>query len=294
MKELTKLIGTEHFTTAAGASEENGVVEREIKEVNRYLRALMSDHGALSHWKVLLPLVQRIINSTPHSAIGDIRPASLLFGGMIDLDKGFIRPLGPGESPANLGDWSKEMRSNQTTLLERAKFYLEERDKRHLASKKAGHTVFDVGSWVFVKWGKGMGNKRGPPSKLMATLRGPMKVLSRQGDQYTLEDQGKPIVSHASLLSQARMDTRGADPILLNARDKEGSIVESILRHKGKFSEAKKLLSFRVSWKGTTEETWESWSTMRTTVAMCSYLHRMNLTKHIPNSVSCPEDAKNP
>jgi hypothetical protein len=90
------------------------------------------------------------------------------------------------------------------------------------------------------------------------------------------------------------MDTRGADPILLNARDKEGSIVESILRHKGKFSEAKKLLSFRVSWKGTTEETWESWSTMRTTVAMCSYLHRMNLTKHIPNSVSCPEDAKNP
>jgi len=54
--------------------------------VLRHLRAFLQEQKVLENWVDNLPLVQRIINATPHASIG-VSPAQLLFGNAVHLDK---------------------------------------------------------------------------------------------------------------------------------------------------------------------------------------------------------------
>jgi transposase InsO family protein len=84
-----------HFVKATGAvqkfvtpyhHESNGLVERTNLEVMRHLRSLVFDKDILKTWDISVPLVQRIINSTVHSATG-YSPAQLLYGDYADLNR---------------------------------------------------------------------------------------------------------------------------------------------------------------------------------------------------------------
>ena len=57
------LIGVKHCLTLAYYKEENAIVERYNKEINRHLRALTYDNSSLTDYKKSLPFVQRILNS---------------------------------------------------------------------------------------------------------------------------------------------------------------------------------------------------------------------------------------
>ena len=61
------------------SKEENGIVERANKEVLRHLLAFVMHRKMHKIWAKVLPLVQRIMNSTVHSALR-VSPAQLLFG----------------------------------------------------------------------------------------------------------------------------------------------------------------------------------------------------------------------
>ena len=50
LAELVLLVGTEHVVSTAYSNEENGLVERAIKEVMRYLRALLFDKNMYTEW----------------------------------------------------------------------------------------------------------------------------------------------------------------------------------------------------------------------------------------------------
>ena len=50
IKEFLTLIGTQHCLTLAYSKEENAIVERMNKEVNRYLRALTFDNVTLEDY----------------------------------------------------------------------------------------------------------------------------------------------------------------------------------------------------------------------------------------------------
>ena len=89
--EFLALIGTKHCLTLAYSKEENALVERMNKEVNRHLRALTYDNLSLENYKDSLPFVQRIINSN-HSDRLKISAADLLFGKMLSLDRGIFLP----------------------------------------------------------------------------------------------------------------------------------------------------------------------------------------------------------
>ena len=89
---LVRLVGTEHVRTLAYSKEENAIVERANKEVLRHLRALTFAVGTTTDWSLRLPLVARILNSTVHESIG-VSPASLLYGNMVNLDRGIFLPL---------------------------------------------------------------------------------------------------------------------------------------------------------------------------------------------------------
>ena len=87
VREFLLRTGTPHNLTLAYSKQENAIVERVNKEVNRHLRAFTFDLTNLNAYKLCLPLVQRIINSSVHSSTG---PASLLFGNQLNLDRGIL------------------------------------------------------------------------------------------------------------------------------------------------------------------------------------------------------------
>jgi hypothetical protein len=76
------LIGTQHCLTLAYSKEENALVERMNKEVNRHLRALTFDNLTLTDYSASLPFAQRILNSN-HSDRLKISASELLFGNVL-------------------------------------------------------------------------------------------------------------------------------------------------------------------------------------------------------------------
>jgi transposase InsO family protein len=91
IKEFLGLIGSEHCLTLAYSSEENAIVERQNKEVNRHLMALTFDTKTIEDYKELLPLVQRIMNSATNTRTG-VSAAQIMFGNAIRLDQGVFLP----------------------------------------------------------------------------------------------------------------------------------------------------------------------------------------------------------
>ena len=89
IKEFLALVGIEQCLTLAYSKEENAIVERFNKEINRHLRALTFDNLSLVDYRKSLPFVQRILNSN-HSDRLKISASQMLFGNMLDLDAGIF------------------------------------------------------------------------------------------------------------------------------------------------------------------------------------------------------------
>ena len=67
-------------------------MERYNKEIDRHLRALTFENLSLTDYKKSLPFVQRILNSN-HSDRLKISTSQMLFGNMLNLDKGIFTPI---------------------------------------------------------------------------------------------------------------------------------------------------------------------------------------------------------
>ena len=63
IREFLHLIGVSHTLTLAYSEQENAIVERYNKEINRHLRALTFENLSLTDYKKSLPSVQRNLNS---------------------------------------------------------------------------------------------------------------------------------------------------------------------------------------------------------------------------------------
>ena len=84
-----ELLGMQRHVTLAYRPEANGRVERVCKEVGRHLRFICLDRRIEGQWSVMLPIVQRVLNTTPHIALG-VEPAKIVFGGFQTMDRYII------------------------------------------------------------------------------------------------------------------------------------------------------------------------------------------------------------
>jgi hypothetical protein len=92
IREFLSLIGTQHCLTFAYSKEENSIVERYNKEINRHINALTYDNNSLTDYRFSLPFVQRIFNSNYSDRL-EISAANMLFGKIVKLDRGIFEPL---------------------------------------------------------------------------------------------------------------------------------------------------------------------------------------------------------
>jgi len=96
------------------------LVERGNKEAMRHVRGIIYTRKVIANWSAYLPLVQRIMNASVHSAIGS-SPAQLLFGNAIALDVGIFLPQMRYEgNPVELAEWSEQMLTAQDEIIRAA------------------------------------------------------------------------------------------------------------------------------------------------------------------------------
>ena len=89
--EFLSYVGTEHCLSLAYSKQENSLVERTNKEINRHITSLFFDRKIKDNWRNAKPLVQRILNSNYSERTG-ISPADMLFGKAVDLDRSIYAP----------------------------------------------------------------------------------------------------------------------------------------------------------------------------------------------------------
>ena len=279
IKQFLISTGTPHNLTLAYSKQENAIVERVNKEVNRYLRAFLFDTIDLEKYKLALPFVQRILNSSIHSST-NASPASLLFGNQINLDAGILSPF--PQLPDVATPASKvicELYHLQDTLIAQAQTALRTMNEEHLKNSPTEITVFEVNSFVLARY------PSQPPTRLHTLWRGPFQVKSIHNSDYTLLDLTTKKFKHlhVSNLKEFKFDPTYTDPADIARRDYMEFFIESIVTHKGN-SRRKKDFKFLVKWLNFDEShnTWEPWESLRLTDALHDYLRLHNMEKIIP------------
>jgi hypothetical protein len=283
--ELLELTGIDHHFTMAYSKEENAIVERANKEVERYLRDIIFDRGLLDKWSIVTPLVQRIINSSTHWVTG-VSPAKILFGNAIDLDRGIFLEHIPGTPTEKMSTWTSKMLDIQNKVMNIARTKLQEKDKIHMQTDSITWSEFQIGSYVLVEHRNTF--RKGPKNKLLPYLKGPMRVINSRGSRYTLQDlitmRNKEY--HVKRLRPFNIDPSTQDPLKYALRDDGLTYeVDKILQISSQSSKAKKDLKFKVKWIGLKEETWEPWSNLRRLQALQDFLinHRQDWVRNLRN-----------
>jgi transposase InsO family protein len=92
IKDFVSLVGTQHCLTLAYSSQQNAIVERVNKEINRHIRALTFDTYSVDDYAMALPIVQRILNAA-FSDHTKVSASQFLFGNAINLDWGLFLPV---------------------------------------------------------------------------------------------------------------------------------------------------------------------------------------------------------
>jgi Chromo (CHRromatin Organisation MOdifier) domain len=262
IKEFLALAGTQHCLTLAYSEEENAIVERMNKEVNRHPQALTFDNVTLADYSTSLPLVQRILNLS-HSDRLKISAAELLFGNVLKLDRGTFLP--PSERLAieskPLPKYMSDFLKMQDSLLKSSAKELLRTDLLHQTQCQIAQLVeYPPNSYVLVHYRDGS-----PPSCLHTHWRCPIKVVSGENSRYTLYDliTQKSSIYHVSTMKPFPYDPAITNPLDVARRDHMEYFVKEIRSHRGSHQRSK--IEFLVSWLNypECENSWESYANLR-------------------------------
>jgi hypothetical protein len=142
--------GTLQNLTLANSSQENAIVERNNKEINRHLRALTFDQNTVNDYQQLLPFVQRILNSSYRQRT-KISPSDLLFGNSLDLSGGIYNSIHQRVPNTETQSQSMDNMINiQLKQISISKKVLEDSDREHNTVNSASIIEFPNNSFVLV------------------------------------------------------------------------------------------------------------------------------------------------
>ena len=280
IREFLILVGTQHCLTLAYSKEENALVERMIKEINRHFRALTFENTSLKKYAESLPFVQRILNSNYSDRL-KISASQLLFGNIVNLDRGIFLPVDERPTSKPLSKHISDMLQVQDSLLKASAKQLLRTDLLHMTSKEQNLTEFEPNSYVLVHYRSGA-----PPSRLHTFWRGPMQVISGRNPKYLLKDlvTHKEKEYHVSDIKPFNFDPSTTDPLDIARRDHLEFFVEKVFAHRGNLK-FKRNLEFHVKWLNYDEshDSWEPYAALRDTAQLHQYLRLHKLDKLIPH-----------
>jgi hypothetical protein len=228
-------------------------------------------------WSKYLPLVQRIINTSKHSATG-LTPVQIVFpnpSNACQLDRGILAQKGD----ILLSAYMKELMEAQSQIIAIAEHNLTVKDSKHLEGYSKERTKFEIGSYVLVEH-RLQGLRRGPKSKLLPFLRGPMKIIGwDEKNTYHVQNLINQVVTSHNVtnLRPFLYDERTLTPLQTATADTlDEFIVEKVLEMRGDpRSQLRKTLQFKVRWAGygPEDDTWEPWEFVKNNDQLQEFLH---------------------
>jgi hypothetical protein len=248
-------VGTQHYLTFTYSSQQNAIVERVNKEINRHIRALTFDTNSVDDYAMTLPIVQRILNAAfrDHTKVS---ASQLLFGNVINLDRRlFLPPLERPIQDQPLSTTVSKMLRLQDEVMKTAREVLRNTDHLHMASFPNRKPIEHVpDSYVLVKYRLGS-----VPTRLHTSWKGPLQVISNTGSEYLLLDliTHKAKSYHITDMKPFRFDPLTTNPVDIAMKDYLKFFIEKILEIKG---DGKRVstFSFLVKWLGY-DDTYNSW-----------------------------------
>ena len=274
-QQLIQVVDTLPIAILPYSHEENGIVERVNKEVIRHLRAIIFDKEIKQNWSLVLPLVQRIHNATPHSST-QVAPSQLIFNNNIQLDRGILADRINSAPTEGWQEYILTLLNAQARILAVAQRTQEILNTKTISKKlDKPITEFAPNSYVLMthyQYKEAPGSKR--PDKLDLNYKGPFKVVSNNVTRYTLQNlvTGAIFDTHVKTLQPFLFDPNIVDPKVV-ARQAAGEfIVDRILDIKGtKSGKSRKFnrtnLQLLVQWAGYDDSynTWEPYKELRYT-----------------------------
>ena len=296
--DLLEILAAENIKIKAYSKEENRIVERANKEVNRHLRVYVYERKDKQSWYTYLPLVQLIMNASVHKAIG-VSPAQIIFGNAVQLDRQILPMPDEVSNPTSYKQHLQNMLEAQSEIIRIAQKNQKDSDDFQIAKRTRDNkrkfggkeiTEFPINSYVLVNY-EGEDNK--PPTKLHTYLRGPLRVVNYNGPIYTLQNLVNPTKLedfHVKLLHPFKFDEANDDPSEVAQHDEEYSGIKEVLEHK--FTSKKKRrsdLQFKILWEGDKEPSWHPWnSSFGHAEKIHDYLSANQLKKYIPTQYTWP------
>jgi hypothetical protein len=124
-----------------------------------------------------------------------------------------------------------------------------------------------------------------PPTKLHTNLKGPLKVITFTGAEYKLLNlvSNEIETHHVKYLHPFHYDPVQIDPTTIALKDRDESVIKSILSHTGHKAK-KKEMEFLVEWEDNSPNLWLPWKELRNNSKLHQYLIRNRMKSIIPIS----------
>lgn len=304
---VSRMLGVTQHVVLPYTPTANGIVERANRSVLERLREMIMSKRIVRHpehvWSDLLPLVQRCINSSFHSALGT-SPSKILFGDNIDLDRCLLSSM-PASQTIDVQSYIGALTHNQRVILEEADRFQQIICSKVIAKAQAGQRrknragelvapvplVLNVGAWVLIK-----PQEAYPLNKLAPRWLGPFRVshfdaasevvvvfdtlknkhrrfLKRQIEEFDIN-----ALSSAEGLTQVAESDNFEFPVdsicghALTGRAGVGADPVQLAQSFSRGSRPKKSFQFLIKWSNYDEPTWISYSTASRLVQFPGYV----------------------
>jgi hypothetical protein len=213
----------------------------------------------------------------------------------IRLDRNLLPeiPLQMRNSEKAVNVYLEDLLETQREIVQIALRNQIETDEFHIANRGGNQpiTEFPINSYVLVNY---EGNDHRPPSKLHTFLRGPLRIVNRNGSIYTLENLVKNKLEdfHVKLLHPFKFDAATVDPKEVAQHDEDHFGIVQVLNHRFKSARQNRHdLEFLIEFDDDSEPVWQPWSPdIRDNEQIHAYLNRNHMRKFIPIKYTYPKD----
>lgn len=280
LEEFVKVAGSTHNLILPYSSQENSIVERMNKEINRHITAFTFDRATTENYREILPFVQRIVNTT-FNVRTQSTAAKLIYGNAIDLDANILLPRDEiNLDMDNVTHSTEKIMQMQDELIRITANLLKEADEKRKAGGSTDYTTFEIDSLVLVT------HRTSKPTRMHTLWKGPMQVVANDLDEYTLLDliTNREKRYHVSNIKQFEFDPTKVNPTDIARRDYLEFFIEDILAMEGNIRVVG-TLKFHVKWLNYPHDrnTWEPWKNMRDAEKVHEFLIAKNLKHLIPS-----------
>jgi transposase InsO family protein len=283
--QLCNLLRVEHLTILPYSHEENAIVERANREVNKHLRAIVFDKKVKKEWALFLPLVQRIMNASVKASTG-VTPASIIFGNAVDLDKGLLPDAAKRANKhvegRPLNEFLSRLLSAQAhviALAQETQFLINQEHIRRKTDTGNQVTDYDINDYVIYEYPQSLlvGDSR--PDKLAMHYRGPYRIVGINGSRIEIQNlvNTKTTTAHISQLRPFIYDPNYINPVEVAMNAGEEFEIENIVTIRGNRNASNRYLrtglEILVHWLGYTDQhdTWEPFHEMKLTEKFQQY-----------------------